>query len=121
MVFKVKDYTAMQEALAALCAFLEGEKVPKEKVFDAKLIACELMGNALKYAGGETGVESEVKDGYIELMIYAKRFFALPKKVVHNLPAGSHAHCVNMLCKRLQTLLEPRVHPFRSTVEKTVI
>ena len=82
MVFKVKDYTAMQEALAALCAFLEGKKVPKEKVFDAKLIACELMGNALKYAGGETGVESEVKDGYIELMIYSKCFFALPKKVV---------------------------------------
>jgi anti-sigma regulatory factor (Ser/Thr protein kinase) len=82
MVFKVKDYAAMQEALSALCRFLEGEKIPKERVFDAKLAACELMGNALKYAGGETGVEGEVKDGYIELKIYSKRFFALPETVV---------------------------------------
>lgn len=82
MIFKVKDYDALQEALSALCAFLEGGKIPQERVFDAKLIACELMGNALKYAGGETGVESQIKEDCIELKIYSKQFFAIPKNVV---------------------------------------
>ncbi|MBR2441669.1 MAG: hypothetical protein IKB20_01155 [Clostridia bacterium] len=109
MVFKVKDYTAMQEALVALCAFLEGEQIPKERVFDAKLAACELMGNALKYAGGETGVESEIKDGYIQLKIYSKRFFALPEKVVCADLFSEHGRglfLVNELCRGEMTAEE---------------
>lgn len=102
MIFKVKDYAALQEALSALCAFLEGCQIPKERVFDAKLVACELMGNALKYAGGETGVESEVRDGYIQLKIYSKHFFAPPKTVACADLFAEHGrglYLVNKLCK----------------------
>ncbi len=102
MIFKVKDCAAMQEALSALCAFLEGCQIPTEKVFDAKLVACELMSNALKYAGGETGVESDIKNGSIELKIYSKQFFALPKAVVCADLFAEHGrglYLVHKLCK----------------------
>ncbi len=102
MVFKVKDYAALQEALSALCAFLESLNIPQEKVFDAKLVACELMGNALKYAGGETGVEAETRDGLIELKIYSKQFFAIPKTFACAELLAEHGRglfLVNELCK----------------------
>jgi anti-sigma regulatory factor (Ser/Thr protein kinase) len=102
MFFKVKNYAALQEALSALCAFLDRAEIPKERVFDAKLVACELMSNALKYAGGETGLEGKIKDGGIELKIYSKQYFKLPKTVACADLFAEHGrglYLVNEICK----------------------
>lgn len=82
MFFKVKNYATMQTALDELCAFLTESGIPQDLVFDSKLIACELLGNVLKYTGGESGLHGEIKDGYIGLKILSERYFALPEKIV---------------------------------------
>ena len=81
IVFKVKDPTALQEALEGLTKFLAEEGISQEKVFDSKLVACELLGNVLRHSQHETGLRGEIKDGHIELKIISKTTFQLPEKI----------------------------------------
>ena len=101
MFFKVKNYATMQTALNELCAFLQENGIPQDVIFDSKLIACELLGNVLKYTDGESGVHSEIKDGYIGLKILSERYFALPEKIVCSDVLSEHGRglfLVNELC-----------------------
>ena len=82
MFFKVKNYATMQTALEQLCEFLRKNEIPEERIFDSKLIACELLGNVLKYTNGESGLHSDIEDGFIRLKIISQQYFALPEKIV---------------------------------------
>jgi anti-sigma regulatory factor (Ser/Thr protein kinase) len=101
MFFKVKNYATMQTALDELCTFLTASGIPQELVFDSKLIACELLGNVLKYTDGESGLHSEIKDGYIRLKILSERHFTLPEEIVCSdvlRENGRGLFLVNKLC-----------------------
>ena len=101
-VFQVKDLNALQAALDGLCQFLAEWKVDKEKAFDCKLVACELVGNVLKYADGKAGLRVEVLDGFARLKALSDSFFGLPEKIeCSGLYAenGRGLFLVNTLCE----------------------
>lgn len=51
MIFQIDGYNALKMALNKMCRALE-EDVPEGAVFNCKLVASELLSNALHYGGG---------------------------------------------------------------------
>ena len=78
MIFEVKNYTTMQEAIESLCAFLEKQNVHPDSVFDSKLVAYELLGNVLKHADGKAALHGHIVEGFVELKICTESVFAMP-------------------------------------------
>lgn len=62
MFFQVDDYKALRNALARMCETLEREAVPEDAVFNCRLIANELLVNALQYGGGSAAFSAR-RDG----------------------------------------------------------
>ena len=101
-VFQVQDFNSLQTALDGLCQFLIGWEVGQEKVFDCKLVACELVGNVLKYANGRAGLRVEILDGVAHLKALSDCFFELPEKIVCSglyAESGRGLFLVNALCE----------------------
>ena len=82
MFFKIKNHVELQLALEGLSRFLLERAVSEERVFDSKLVACELVGNVLKHAEGVAELRGEIKDGFLELKIVSEKVFAFPEKVL---------------------------------------
>ena len=104
MVVKVSDYEGVQPALAKLCEFLSTYGISEERIFDCKLIACELLGNVLKHDGGETGITSRVEKGCIEVKIFSQTYFALPKRIECSdvfSENGRGLYLISKLCKEI--------------------
>ena len=80
MIFEVENYTTLQEAIESLCAFLQEQGVRAECVFDAKLVAYELLGNVLKHADGKAKMQGQIVDGFVELKIFSDSPFVLPEE-----------------------------------------
>ena len=80
-MFEVKEYASLQTALEALCQFLASYKVAEEKIFDCKLIACELVGNVLKYTAGKAGLEVAIIEGAVQIKALSDAFFKLPEEI----------------------------------------
>jgi anti-sigma regulatory factor (Ser/Thr protein kinase) len=101
-IFEVKDYTSLQTALDGLCQFLTKWKVAEEKVFDCKLVACELVGNVLKYTDGKAGLQVSIADGIVSLKALSECFFELPENIVCSglyAESGRGLFLVNSLCE----------------------
>jgi anti-sigma regulatory factor (Ser/Thr protein kinase) len=101
-VFDVKDYASLQTALDGLCQFLTKWKIAEEKVFDCKLVACELVGNVLKYTDGKAGLQALIADGTVFLKALSDRFFKLPESIVCSglyAESGRGLFLVNSLCE----------------------
>ena len=82
VTFKVKDRDALQAALEKLCLFLAKHEIGQERIFDCKLVACELVGNVLKYTKGEAGLHIELTEGLVVLKALSDSFFKLPETIV---------------------------------------
>lgn len=101
-VFQVKDFDSLQTALDGLCQFLAEWNVDQEKAFDCKLVACELVGNVLKYTNGKAGLRVEILDGFARLKALSDSFFGLPERIeCSGLYAenGRGLFLVNTLCE----------------------
>ena len=101
-VFEIKDYASLQTALDGLCQFLAEKNIAQEKVFDCKLVACELAGNVLKYTDGKAGLRVEVLDGCVCLKALSETFFELPENIVCSglyAESGRGLFLVNSLCE----------------------
>ena len=101
-VFQVKDLNALQTALDGLCQFLAEWNVDQEKAFDCKLVACELVGNVLKYTNSKAGLRVEILDGFARLKALSDSFFGLPERIeCSGLYAenGRGLFLVNTLCE----------------------
>ena len=79
MIFEVKNYAAMQDAISQFCRFLVSENVSSESVFDSRLVANELVSNVLRHSDGEAKLHGEVKDGFVELVIVSTKKFVPPE------------------------------------------
>lgn len=102
MFFEIKDYEALDYALEALSNFLAEKNAAPERIFDSKLVACELVGNVLKHAQGIAKLHSEIKAGLIELKIVSDKTFALPKEILCSDVYSEHGRglfLVKQLCK----------------------
>ena len=82
MELTVKDYQTMRDALARLCEYLSENQVPRESLFTSRLVASELVGNVLRHSEGEARVCLEVKEGFIELVVFSSVHFVPPQKSV---------------------------------------
>ena len=101
-VFQVKDFASLQTALDGLCQFLAEWGVAQEKGFDCKLVACELVGNVLKYTNGHAGLRAEMMDGGVRLKALSETFFQLPEHIVCSglyAEGGRGLFLVNSLCE----------------------
>lgn len=102
LVFKVTNSMTLQAALEELTSFLDEMGIDGERIFDSKLVACELLGNVLRHTDGETELRGEVKDGNIELKITSDFPFELPGKIVCSEAFCEHGRglfLVNELCE----------------------
>jgi anti-sigma regulatory factor (Ser/Thr protein kinase) len=81
-VFEIKEFASLQTALDGLCQFLAAHKVMEEKIFDCKLVACELVGNVLKYTAGKAGLKVAILDGFAQIKALSDAFFKLPEEIV---------------------------------------
>ena len=82
MFFKIKNHAELQLALEGLSGFLLERAVSAERIFDSKLVACELIGNVLKHAEGVAELRGEIKDGFLEMKIISDNAFAFPQTVL---------------------------------------
>ena len=105
MLFKVNNYATLQDALDGLCAHLTAQGVEQERIFDCKLVACELLGNVLKHGDGHADLQVELQDGYIALKVLSKTSFQLPKEITCSDLLAEHGRGLFLV----QTLCEGKI------------
>ena len=76
---EILDYNAMKTALARMCACFAAENVPENAVFDSKLVALELLANALQ-CGGRAYFTFERRGDEIRITVRGEREFRPPEK-----------------------------------------
>ena len=76
---EVDDFRELKEALEDLCAALERDAVPANAVFDCKLVARELLCNALRYGGGCTAFRAEKHDNEVVIRVRSANNFRPPE------------------------------------------
>lgn len=80
MFFEIDDYAAMKAALADMCAEFIRDCVPENAVFDCKLVANELLANALRYGGGSARFRAEKRGNEIRIAVKSARDYEPPEK-----------------------------------------
>ena len=79
MHFEINDFETMQTAISTFCRFLTERGLPPERIFDSKLVASELLGNALKHADGVARLKGEIREEFIEIAVWSSTAFVPPK------------------------------------------
>ncbi len=109
MVLKIKNHTDLQKALIALSEILQGAGASDEKIFDCKLVACELVGNVLRHTNGSSGLTAKVETGRLEMKILSESYFELPKEIVCSDEFCEHGRglfLVKELCEEITSLAD---------------
>lgn len=78
MYFEIDDYNALKAALDTLCMNLAQQDVPQETIYDSKLVADELLSNALRHGGGKAYFYVEFGDDRVSLRVRSERAFRPP-------------------------------------------
>ncbi|MDE5897237.1 MAG: ATP-binding protein [Clostridia bacterium] len=78
MFFEIDDYTAMKAALAEMCSEFLRDSVPENAVFDCRLVANELLSNALRYGGGAARFRAERRGDRITISVKSSHDFEPP-------------------------------------------
>ena len=100
-VFHVKDYASLQTALNGLCQFLTEWEIIQERIFDCKLIACELVGNVLKHTNKQASLQAQILEDCVRVKALSDTFFKLPDNIVCSglyAEGGRGLFLVNSLC-----------------------
>ena len=78
MNFEIDGFDAMRQALRAMCTHLFNEQVPDETAFDARLVAGELLSNALRHGGGHARLTVEVQGDAVRVCVKSERNYCPP-------------------------------------------
>ena len=78
MIFEIDDYLALHKAMENVRRFLVEHDVPDERVFDARLVMSELVGNVLKHAKTSATLGVEISDGFVEMRVRSDIPFVPP-------------------------------------------
>ena len=84
---EVKTVVDLKNVTQQLCRQMEEQSIPKEKVFDCRLVVNELVGNVLRHSGGLASVKGVVYSDRIEIFVRATTVFLPPQESV--LPPAS--------------------------------
>lgn len=90
MFFEVDDYDALKRALARMCDALAEEKVPEDAVFNCKLVANELLVNALEYGGGCAAFTARREGNMLRISVRSAVDFQPPAR----------SSCSDVTCER---------------------
>ena len=82
MYFEIDSYNALKSALNSLCSGLVQRDVPQETVYDSKLVADELLSNALRHGGGKAFFSVVVEDDVISLSVRSLHAYRPPDKSI---------------------------------------
>ena len=70
MFLEVQSCEALQSVMDRVTQFLTERKIPEDRIFDGKLVVCELVSNVFKHGtGGTASVSVSVADGFIQMKI----------------------------------------------------
>jgi anti-sigma regulatory factor (Ser/Thr protein kinase) len=78
MWFEIGATADLKAATQAICQRLEESGIPKEKIFDCRLVVNELVGNVLRHSNGTASVKGNVKEGCIEIFVRSTEGFVPP-------------------------------------------
>ena len=81
MYFEIDNYNALKEALHRMCAGFFAEDVPDGVVFDSRLVAHELLINALRYGGGRAYFTVERTGDEIRISVRSANAYRPPEEV----------------------------------------
>ena len=82
MKFQVDDQGALKSALEVMCSALERAAVSENAVFDCKLVANELLVNALRHGGGHALFSAEMGADEIVIRVRSGLPFCPPRAPV---------------------------------------
>ena len=82
MDFEIDNFSALKEALRRMCAELSEGDVPDGVVFESKVVANELLVNALQYGGGRAYFNVRREEGTIRIAVRGERAFCPPERAV---------------------------------------
>ena len=80
MICEVDDFRALRAALEKMCSALEAAAVPENAVFDCKLVASELLCNALRYGGGSAAFAAEKREGEVVIRVRSANNYRPPER-----------------------------------------
>ncbi len=82
MYYEVDDFKALDEALKDICGCLKDLLLCEQTVFDCRLIASELLSNALEHGGGKAVCRVSLDGGILRVSVKDATPFAPPRKTV---------------------------------------
>lgn len=80
-MMRVEGFYAMKGALETMCARL-ADAVSEDTLFDLRMIAHELLTNALSYGGGGATFSFGIEGGEVRITVRGEQDFCPPEKVV---------------------------------------
>lgn len=80
MIFKIDGYNALRVALHQMSVFLQGENLSEGTVFNCKLVADELVSNALQYGGGSAVFSFELCGDTVRIVVKSANEFCPPEE-----------------------------------------
>ncbi len=78
--YEVKTILDLKTAAQEFCRHLEEQSVPKEKVYDCRLVVNELVGNVLRHSSGIATFHGVVEGNRVEIVVQSTQVFIPPTK-----------------------------------------
>ena len=78
MIFQIDNYLSLREAMESVTRTLAEHDVPDERVFDARLVVSELVGNVLRHAKTTARLVVEIGDGFVKVLVQSDLPFVPP-------------------------------------------
>ncbi len=82
MYFEIDGYNALKQALHRMCEAFIAAHVPEGAVFDSKVVANELLTNALHHGGGRAYFTVERSGNEIRIAVRSENEFRPPERSV---------------------------------------
>ena len=78
MIFEINNYLSLREAVENVSRVLKERDVPAERVFDARLVVSELVGNVLRHAKTTATLGVEIDGEFLEMYVQSSVAFMPP-------------------------------------------
>lgn len=78
VVFEINTYASLREAVETVSTLLSERNAPSERVFDARLVMSELVGNVLRHAKTTAKLAVEFDGEFAQLCVYSDIPFLPP-------------------------------------------
>lgn len=72
--FTISDLKKMNGALVQFCEELKTCNVDDDRVFESRLVSCELISNVIRHGGVEAKFNGRVEGEYIEITVTSEKF-----------------------------------------------